>query len=208
MLRRGVFSRCRLLRRTPLRQSSVMNPPEERENRRPGKPLLHTGPSPATTCPVWERGRPCPAGCRESAVRSTKPCLFPPGRPSRSMRACGPPLGAWQSATYSGGVTPSTPSSRPVSRASLPPATRTGLAWTVMTRFLSARRGARYLFQGLREGKSPLILVGLIVLVARFNRRWRPYRSRVTTVRVRPGQTVGLRVSRPGEAPATFRVDS
>jgi len=77
-----------------------------------------------------------------------------------------------------------------------------------MIRFFSASRGARYLFQGLREGKSPLVLVGLIVLVAWFNKRWRPDRSRVATVRVKPGQTLGLRVSRPGEAPATFRVDS
>ena len=78
----------------------------------------------------------------------------------------------------------------------------------VMLRFFSVRRGARYLFQGLREGRWPLILLGLTVLVARFNKRCRPYRSRVATVRVKPGQTVGLRVSRPGEASATFRVES
>lgn len=66
--------------------------------------------------------------------------------------------------------------------------------------FLSARNGARYLFRGLREGKVPLILVGLTLLVARFNRRWRPDRSRVVTVRVKPGETVRLRVSRPGDA--------
>ena len=82
------------------------------------------------------------------------------------------------------------------------------LAWAVMIRFFSPRRGVRYLFQGLREGKSPLILVGLIVLLARFNKRWRPDRLRVATVRVEPGEAVGLRVSRPGEAPATFRVES
>jgi len=76
-----------------------------------------------------------------------------------------------------------------------------------MLRFLSARRGARYLFQGLREGRWPLILVGLTVLVARFNRRWRPSGSRVATVRVKTGQSVGLRVYRPGETPAAFRVD-
>ena len=77
-----------------------------------------------------------------------------------------------------------------------------------MLRFLSARRGARYLFRGFREGSLPLILVGLTALVARFNKRWRPDRSRVATVRTAPGETVGLRVSRPGEAPMTFRVDS
>jgi len=77
-----------------------------------------------------------------------------------------------------------------------------------MLRFFSARRGIRDLFQGLREGKPLLILAGLVVLVARFNKRWRPDRSRVATVRVKPGQTVGLRVSRPGKAPATFRVEN
>ena len=77
-----------------------------------------------------------------------------------------------------------------------------------MLRFLSARRGARYLFQGLRQGRWPLILVGLTVLVARFNKCCRPDASRVATVRVKPGQSLGLRVSRPGEAPTTFRVDS
>lgn len=77
-----------------------------------------------------------------------------------------------------------------------------------MLRFFSARRGARYLFQGLREGRWPLILVGLTVLVARVNRRWRPDGSRVATVRVKADEAVGLRVSRPGEAPVTFRVKS
>ena len=76
-----------------------------------------------------------------------------------------------------------------------------------MPRFFSARRGAHYLFQGLREGRWPLILVGLTVLVARFNKRWRPAGSRAAAVRMKTGQSVGLRVSRPGEAPVTFRVD-
>ncbi|MCE2529132.1 MAG: hypothetical protein J4G11_04610 [Acidimicrobiia bacterium] len=82
------------------------------------------------------------------------------------------------------------------------------LACSVMLRFFSARRGARYLFQGLREGRWPLILVGLTVLVARFNRRWRRAGSRVASVRVKTGQSVGLRVFRPGETPAAFRVDA
>ena len=81
------------------------------------------------------------------------------------------------------------------------------LACSVMLRFFSARRGAHYFFQGLREGRWPLILVGLTVLVARFNKRWRPGGSRVAAVRVKAGQSVGLRVSRPGEEPVTFRVD-
>ena len=76
-----------------------------------------------------------------------------------------------------------------------------------MLRFLSARRGAHYFFKGLREGRWPLILVGLTVLVARFNKRWRPAGARVAAVRMKTGRSVGLRVSRPGEAPVTFRVD-
>ncbi len=75
-----------------------------------------------------------------------------------------------------------------------------------MFRFFSAGLGVRYLFQGLREGRWPLILVGLTVLVTRFNKRWMPAGSRVVKVRLKAGQSVGLRVSRPGDAPVTFRV--
>ncbi len=77
----------------------------------------------------------------------------------------------------------------------------------MMFRFFSAGRGVRYLFQGLREGRWPLILVGLTVLVVRFNKRWRPAGPRVARARLTAGQSVGLRVSRPGEAPVAFRVD-
>ena len=55
------------------------------------KPVLRTGPSPTTTCPWLEAWSAMPGPMPgDAAVRSTEPCLFPPGQPDRSMRAFRP----------------------------------------------------------------------------------------------------------------------
>lgn len=76
-----------------------------------------------------------------------------------------------------------------------------------MIRLRYARGGARYLLRGLREGRLPLIVLGLAILTVRFGKLWRPGRSRVASVPVEAGRPVALRLSRPGEAPVTFRMD-
>ena len=86
-------------------------PSRTRKSRRPGFARWALPPPPP---PGLERGRPCPAGCRVSAIapsasaRSSLVCSLGPADPIGETLSSG--FGAWRSATYRGWVTSSTPS--------------------------------------------------------------------------------------------------
>ncbi len=69
-------------------------------------------------------------------------------------------------------------------------------------------RGGRYVLRGLREGRMSLVAFGILMVVGRMALRWRRRDRKVAGVRLEPGSSVALRVSRPGEDPVTFRVDA
>ena len=74
-----------------------------------------------------------------------------------------------------------------------------GFRWTI--------RGARYALRGLQEGRMSLVALGVFMILGRLATRRRPG-TRVAGLRLDPGSSAALRVSRPGDDPVTFRVDS
>lgn len=71
---------------------------------------------------------------------------------------------------------------------------------------MTARSGFRYVIRGLRQGRHSLIVMGVLMILSRLVTRRRQHGGRVVNVKLAPGETVGLRVSRPGDDPITFRV--
>ena len=67
-------------------------------------------------------------------------------------------------------------------------------------------KGAKYLFRGLREGDVALLAVGTILMLIRFGRRTRS--TKVTTVTLKAGESVALRVTRSGADPVAYRIDA
>ena len=68
-------------------------------------------------------------------------------------------------------------------------------------------RGARYVLRGLQDGRMSLAALGVFMILGRLATR-RRRGTKVADVRLKPGSSVALRVSRPGDDPVTFRVDS
>ena len=63
------------------------------------------------------------------------------------------------------------------------------------------------MFRGLREGRVSLVALGtLMILVRIMGRRRRG--DRVADLPLEPGSSVVLRVSKPGDDPVTFGLDS
>ena len=67
-------------------------------------------------------------------------------------------------------------------------------------------RGATYLFRGLREGDVRVFALGAALLLLKLARRTKP--AELPTLRLRPGQSVALRVIRGDEDPVEYRIDA
>jgi len=69
---------------------------------------------------------------------------------------------------------------------------------------MSARGGARYIVRGLVRGRRSSIAIGVLIILYRLlvGRRRRTGPS--VGMSLAPGDSVGLRVSRPGDDPVTF----
>ena len=67
-------------------------------------------------------------------------------------------------------------------------------------------RGTYYVLRGLRQGRPPLVAVGIFMILRRLLKR-RRNGGRVVSVRLKRGSSVALRVSPPGDDPVTFRMD-
>ena len=67
-------------------------------------------------------------------------------------------------------------------------------------------RGPGYLFRGLREGSPGIFLLGLALSVVRLGQRRKapkPY-----SIKLKAGESIALRISKPGSAPVSYRVDA
>ncbi len=75
----------------------------------------------------------------------------------------------------------------------------------------SIHSGVGYLSRGLRQGKMSLTVVGVFIILFRMVELHRLLRlrrrSRVGGFRLRPGDKVGIAVSRSGGDPITFHTD-
>jgi hypothetical protein len=68
-----------------------------------------------------------------------------------------------------------------------------------------AKRGPTYFFRGLREGNPVLFLFGIFLTVVRISGKRRS--KKPIKIKIKPGQSVILRVTRPGSEEATYRID-
>ena len=66
--------------------------------------------------------------------------------------------------------------------------------------------GPAHFFKGLRQGDVPLVFLGAALLLLRLSRRKR--KSKVTSLMLEAGESVALRVTRPGADPVTYRLDA
>ena len=66
--------------------------------------------------------------------------------------------------------------------------------------------GTRYLFRGLRTGDVPLFVLGFLMAFAQRAKKRRG--GTVTSLKLKAGQSAALRVTRPGAAPVTYRIDA
>lgn len=65
-------------------------------------------------------------------------------------------------------------------------------------------RGPTYLFRGLRKGDVGLFSLGVVLMLVRL-RRWNRSRP-VTTLTLKAGESVALRVTRRGADPVSYRI--
>ena len=68
------------------------------------------------------------------------------------------------------------------------------------------KNGPTYLFRGLREGDIALFAVGALLGLMRLNRRSRS--KKAPSFDLRAGESVALRVTRPGADPVTYQIDA
>ena len=71
---------------------------------------------------------------------------------------------------------------------------------------MSTRRGVLYVLRGLRQGRPSVIAMGVLIVLSRFVMGSRRRGGRSVNVKLAPGESVGLRVNRPGDDPVNFRV--
>ena len=71
---------------------------------------------------------------------------------------------------------------------------------------MSTTRGILYVFRGLWQGRSSVTAMGVFIIVYRLVIGSRRRGGRSVRMRLKPGDSVGLRVSRPGDDPVTFRL--
>lgn len=69
---------------------------------------------------------------------------------------------------------------------------------------MSARGGVRHVIRGLVQGKRSSIAIGVLIILYRLVMGRRRHTGPSATVDLAPGDSVGLRVSRPGDDPGTF----
>ncbi len=67
-------------------------------------------------------------------------------------------------------------------------------------------RGPVYLFRGLREGDVALFAAGALLAFMRLNRRSRE--TKKTSIKLKAGQSVALRVTRAGADPVSYQIDA
>ena len=69
---------------------------------------------------------------------------------------------------------------------------------------MSAGGGIRYVVRGLLQGRRSSIVIGVLIIIYRLVMGKRRRAGPSVTVKLAPGDAVGLRVSRPGDDPTTF----
>ena len=74
----------------------------------------------------------------------------------------------------------------------------------MIARLLSS--GTRYLFRGLRTGDVPLFAMGFVLAFAQRAKKRR--KGKVTSLKLRAGQSAALRVTRPGAEPVTYLIEA
>ena len=71
---------------------------------------------------------------------------------------------------------------------------------------VSVTRGVLYVFRGLRQGRQAVTAMGVLIILSRLMTGRRRRSGRSVKVGLTPGDSVGLRVSHPGDDPVTFRL--
>jgi len=66
--------------------------------------------------------------------------------------------------------------------------------------------GPAQFFKGLRQGDVPLMFLGATLLLIRLSRRKR--NSKATSLTLKAGESVALRVTSPGADPVIYRLDA
>ena len=67
-------------------------------------------------------------------------------------------------------------------------------------------KGPSYLFRGLREGDVAFFALGAALVLIRLGRRNRGKQK--ASITLKAGESVALRVTRPGADPVAYRIDA